>query len=201
MVRKSYIITLAIVVTLAAGTLIGWWTYSDHRSAAGTSPAGTSQKTNPVSPPPASGSQPSTETPKTYLVKIYFAKHPQSDNNPSLTFPVNRTSASLGVARFAISEVLKGPSANEQASGYFTTVRLRDDPSNCSGQDFKIAIVNSSATLQFCRQFDHLGVVADGQAKSEIEATLKQFSSVKKVIILNKGGRCEFDLSGVIAVS
>ncbi|OYW44641.1 hypothetical protein B7Z28_00050, partial [Candidatus Saccharibacteria bacterium 32-45-3] len=66
----------------------------------------------------------------------------------------------------------------------------------CAG-DFSLKIKEGVATLQFCKPFDHLGVVADGQADSTLKATLKQFDGVQKVIILNSGGDCEFDLSGM----
>lgn len=137
--------------------------------------------------------QPST----TYPVSVFFSRHPESDDNPARTFAVSRTAPDLGVARFAITELLKGPTAQETNQGYFTTARLRPGTSSCAPQDFTISIKNGTATLQFCRQFDHLGVVADGQADSTLQATLRQFSTVSKVIILNPSGDCEFDLSGM----
>lgn len=195
---KKWLVALAVAIVLAGGGIAGWYFGMRDTSTTGTT-TGTSQrtKTAPVSPPPAGGSQSNTQTPQTYLVKVYFSKHPSSDNDPSLTFPVNRTTDTLGVARFAVNQLLQGPTASERAAGYFTTARLSDGINNCNGQDFTIAIANHVATLRFCRPFDHLGAVADGQAKSELEATLKQFSSVHKVILLNYKGDCEFDLSGL----
>lgn len=193
--RGKLLIIVVVIALLAGGGVVAW--RQTHKTTPVSKPIGSSQQTRPSTTPPASGSQPSNEAPKTYQVKVYFSKHSESDNDPSAVFAVNRTTNNLGVAKFTIGQVLLGPTASEHAAGYFTTARLRSDASNCSGQDFKITITNGTATLQFCRSFDHLGVVADGQAKSELEATLKQFSSVKKVIILNKNGNCEFDLSGM----
>lgn len=195
MSRRFLTIMLTIMV-LACGAVAGWQLYSNHHTPAASSGSVT-QKTTPVSPPPANGTQPNTGHPQTYLVRVHFSKHPDSDNDPSATFPVNRTSDTLGVARFAIAELLKGPTASEQSANYFTTVKLRDGTSSCGGQDFKLSISGGTATLQFCRPFDHLGVVADGQANSELKATLMQFGSVKKVVVLNQSGDCEFDLSGL----
>lgn len=130
-------------------------------------------------------------------IKVFFSKHPESDNDPSRVFAVSRTSPDTGVARAAIRELLTGPTQAERDQGYFSTIRLRDDASNCDGQDFTLSIDNGTATLQFCRTFDHLGSVADGQAESSLNATLMQFSSVDKVVILTKNGDCEFDLSGM----
>lgn len=135
--------------------------------------------------------------PETYQVKVYFSKHPDSDDDPSKTFPVTRTSPDIGVAKFAISELLKGPSLQEQSQNYFTNVKLRSEASNCNDADFTIKIIDSVANLQFCKTFDHIGSVSDGQAESNIRDTLLQFNSVQKVVILNKKGECEFDLSGL----
>jgi hypothetical protein len=193
--RAKILIIILAVAMLAGGGVVAW--RQTHKTTTANKSAGTSQQATPSTTPPPSGMQPATETPKTYQVKVYFSKHPQSDNDPGAVFAVNRTTDNLGVAKFTVGQILAGPTTVEQTAGYFTTARLRSDTSNCNGQDFKITIVNGTATLQFCRTFDHLGVVADGQAKSELEATLKQFSSVKKVVILNKNGNCEFDLSGM----
>jgi hypothetical protein len=157
-----------------------------------------SDKSSTATPPndgakSSSPSPPATQ-PQTYVVKVYFSKHPESDNDPARVFAVTRQSPSLGVANFAVTETLKGPTAAEKTAGYFTTVRLRN---STNAQDFRLSILNGTATLQFMKPFDHLGVVADGQASSELKASLLQFGSVKKVIILNYQGNCEFDLSGM----
>lgn len=139
----------------------------------------------------------SSSTAVTYPVSIYFSKHPQSDDDPAATFPIARISPDSGVGKFTIAELLKGPTANEDANGYFSTVNLRGDTSTCSGKDFELSIKDSVATLRFCKPFDHLGSVSDGQAESAITASLLQFSSIQKVVILNSGGDCEFNLSGL----
>lgn len=129
-------------------------------------------------------------------MSVYFSKHPDSDDDPSKVFAVSRTSPDSGVGKYAIAQLLAGPTPTEQQAGYFATARLRNDTSTFGG-DFTLTITDGVATLQFCKTFDHLGVVADGQAESEIKASLTQFSTVKKVIILNKSGDCEFNLSGL----
>jgi|SRR5665647_766576 len=187
--RKLFYILIVLVVIATAG-YFGHKYYSDH-------------KQNQTLTTQSQGSNSSTKKapeqtlPKTYPVGVYFSKRPDSDNDPSKVFAVSRTSPNLVVGKFAITELLKGPTGSESAQGYFTTAQLRSGESNCNGNDFILTIENSTATLKFCRVFNHLGVVADGQADSELKATLKQFSTVKKVIILNKDGNCEFDLSGM----
>ena len=180
---RKFIYVLAIIVVLIAGAAVGGWYYSSHHQSA--QPSGSQ---SPATTAPA---------PVTYPVSVFFSKHPDSDNDPSLTFPVNRTALNLGLAGFATKQLLLGPTTAEAAQGYFSTARLRSGTSNCGGADFTLAIAGGVAKLQFCKPFDHLGVVADGQADSELKATLKQFSSAHKVIILNTRGSCEFDLSGL----
>lgn len=188
MSRKSIYGIVALLIIIA-GTLGFWYYASHHKTIQPQSPPSTPQNlTN-------STNQPQTQQPaKTYPVYIYFSKHPDSDNDPSKTFPVQRVSPDLRVGSFAITQLLKGPTSNESAQGYFITARLR---AGAATSDFILTISSGAATLQFLKPFDHLGVVADGQADSEIKATLKQFSTVKKVIILNYQGNCEFDLSGM----
>jgi hypothetical protein len=53
-----------------------------------------------------------------------------------------------------------------------------------------------TATLRFCRTIVSPGIGTDARIQAEINATLKQFSSIKKVVILNKDGHCFGDTSG-----
>jgi hypothetical protein len=53
-----------------------------------------------------------------------------------------------------------------------------------------------TATLSFCRTTSSPGVGTDGRIQSEINATLKQFSNIKKVVILTVDGNCFGDESG-----
>lgn len=189
--NRRTLIAVGMVVILVILSFITF-NYFKNRNAK-TSPSVTSSQNSP----PQAISPPVSLTPETYPVNVYFSKKPDSDNDPGKVFAVSRTSMDSGVATFAVKELLKGPTEAEKAAGYFTTVRLRNVESNCNGQDFMLNISEGLATLRFCRTFDHLGVVADGQADSEIKATLKQFNTVEKVIILNNNNKCEFDLSGL----
>ncbi len=188
--RKVTLIAATLVVILAA---LSFMTFNYFNRVTGTlPPVSSGQNTQPQANPP-----PVDETPQYYPVKVYFSKSPDSDDDPSKVFAVSRTSPDSGVASFAVKELLKGPTEAEKANGYFTTVRLCSGESNCNGQDFTLNVSDGVATLRFCRTFDHLGVVADGQADNEIKATLKQFNSVEKIVILNNNDKCEFDLSGL----
>jgi hypothetical protein len=185
--QMFYVLSAVLLLTAAVIAFIVIRNPDDTPSPGSKAPTSDTSQTTP----------PAENTDKTYPVQVFYSKHPESDDDPSKVFPVSRTASDLGLGKTAMTELLKGPSATEQSQGYFTTVRLREGPSSCNDQDFTLDITNGVATLQFCKQFDHLGVVADGQADSEIKATLTQFDTVNKVIILNTAGDCEFDLSGM----
>lgn len=195
--RTTIIIVILLLVAGSIGVGI-WRTTTDNQDKPqnnGTSQ--TAQSGKKADSGSADTDSADSGQPPSYPVKVYFSKHPDSDDSIGAVFPVSRNSPDLGVARYSISELLKGPTAAEASQGYFSTVRLRPAVSTCGNQDFKVTISNGTATLRFCKPFDHVGIAADGQAKSAIDATLKQFNSVKKTIILNQAGDCEFDLSGM----
>lgn len=184
-------ITLLIIIGLGGGV---YFYNKQHQT---TKPTETQTTTQPQQKNPESNGQNQTVQPQNYPVLVYFSKSPESADDPSKVFAVDRKSPDLGVAKFAINQLIAGPTKIEESAGYFTQTKLRDDVSNCGGADFTLVIKNDVATLQFCKAFDHVGVMSDGQAESEIKATLKQFDNVQKVIILNKSGDCEFNLSGL----
>lgn len=197
MKRAGIMIAVVLVVALVGGGVWYYITHGNKNTPENRSETSQSQSNSSSGSPADNSSQPSDSngqsTKQTYQVSVYFSKHPDSDNDPSVVFPVTRTSSDLGVATFAVAELLKGPSADESQKGYFSTAKLRGGTGT---NDFKVTIANGTATLQFLKPFDHLGVVADGQAESELNTTLKQFPNVQKVVILNSSGDCEFDLSG-----
>lgn len=125
-------------------------------------------------------------------VKVYFSK---GDGIPGKVVAVTRKAPDRGLARFAIGQLIAGPTKAERRKGLHSelTGRLRG-PSDC-GADFKLKIKDGTATLRFCRTVWGSGVGSDARALHTISATLKQFKSVKKVISLNKDGRCLFDES------
>ena len=76
-------------------------------------------------------------------------------------------------------------------------------PFPTGGPDFTLTLnkkgnvtETGTATLRFCRTTSSPGIGADARVKAEINATLKQFSSIKKVVILNKDGHCFADTIG-----
>jgi hypothetical protein len=152
-----------------------------------------------------------------YPVKVYFSKFPDSLSNFQAVFPVDRVSPTIMVGTFALQLLIAGPTPKEWDAGYFSELNsILTGPSNCSaphpvgGPDFKLALnmkgstsapqaalpEQGTATVQFCRSTASPGIGADARIITEITATLKQFPSVKKVVILTKDGHCFGDLSG-----
>lgn len=143
-------------------------------------------------------------TPTSYKVDVYFSLHPDSDNKPSAVYPLHRTSPTLGVATYAISQLLAGPTATEAARGYFTPLQgALSGASTCSGADFTITLDSNrgqpemgTATLKFCRDVKGLGDTGAAMARNEIDHTLMQFSNIKKAVIIYKDGSCFDDMIG-----
>ncbi len=172
-----------------------------------TGPAIHPAPTHAQSQPTAAPTLPATTATATgYPVLVYFSKAPDSYNDPTLVFPVHRTSPTLGVATYAVQQLFLGPTPSEAADGYFTelsTVLQRGGTSSCGGPDFKITLnmrgatpETGTATLQFCRQTASPGIGADARIKAEIVKTLTQFSNITKVVILLQNGHCFGDESG-----
>lgn len=144
------------------------------------------------------------------VVKVYFSKDPDSLNTYGLTFPVNRVSPSADLKTFALQMLIAGPTVEERANGYFSEWNsILTGSSSCwaphpvGGPDFTVTMNMKGATpeqrtvtVKFCRQSQSPGIGADARIGFEITATLKQFTDVKKVVILTRDGSCFGDQSG-----
>ena len=152
-----------------------------------------------------------TTAAQTYPVKVFFSKFPEVNTNSNAVFPVNRVSPTVGVATFAIQLLIAGPTTTEHSAGYFSELNsLFTGPSTCfapfptGGPDFTLTLNKKgnvtqagTATLRFCRATSSPGIGTDARVTAEINATLKQFTIIKKVVILTVGGSCFGDESGL----
>lgn len=135
-----------------------------------------------------------------YPVKVYFSKHPASDDDFAAVFAVARTAPDLGVATYAVNQLIAGPTAAEKQVGYFTELTAainKNDASSCGGADVTITLnmhgstlEAGTATLQFCRTLSLPGEGADARIGMQLKATLTQFPTIKKAVILTKQGNC-----------
>lgn len=145
-----------------------------------------------------------------YPIKVYFSRFPDSLNNFNAVYPVNRISPTVAVATFSIQLLIAGPTISERSAGYFSEFNsILTGPSSCSapyptgGPDFTLTLnmkgstpAPGTATLRLCRAANSPGVGADARILAEINATLKQFSNIKNVVVLDKAGHCFGDESG-----
>jgi hypothetical protein len=154
-----------------------------------------------------------SSTPMGSPIQVYFSKYPASTNtNFSATFPVARMSPTPHVETFAIQLLIAGPTPEERSAGYFSELNsVLTGPSTCSaapaptgGPDFTLTLNQKgatpepgTATLRFCRATQSPGEGTDARILAEISATLLQFPTVKRVVVLTQAGHCFGDLSGL----
>ena len=127
-------------------------------------------------------------------VKVFFPRSPKSAADFTYVEPVSRTTASRGLATFAIEQLIAGPTSKEKAIGLLDPINLSGS-SNC-GKNFTFTISKKVAKLQFCKQVVSGGSGDDARLRSSINATLKQFSPIASVRVLDKNGNCLGDQSG-----
>ncbi|MDP2642741.1 MAG: GerMN domain-containing protein [Candidatus Peregrinibacteria bacterium] len=132
--------------------------------------------TEPVAPIAA-------ETPaKTMIVKVYFNNpkiDPNWDTECSNVFAVEREIPyTKSVALAAINELLKGPLSAEKTQGYMSNI-------NSGVKVQKLNIVNSVAKIDFNEQLQYQvgGSCKISAIIAQIKQTLKQFKTIKDVII------------------
>lgn len=167
--------------------------------------------TTPTTSTPTTTIPAATATPATGQtpIKVYFSKDPDSLNNYALVFAENRMSPSKDLKTFALQLLIAGPTPEERSQGYFSELNsIMSGSSTCAspyhtGPDLTVTSnmkgstpEQGTVTVKFCRETHSPGIGADARISADIAATLKQFSDVKKVIILTQGGACFGDLSG-----
>jgi len=122
---------------------------------------------------------------ETTTVKVYF---PNSAKDPDFldcgkVFVVERTiPKTQAVARAALEELLKGPTASENADGYITSI-------NEGVKIQRLVVEDGVAKVDFSDELDYQvgGSCRIQSIYSQIETTLKQFPTVKEVEISING--------------
>jgi hypothetical protein len=148
-----------------------------------------------------------TSTPGSQTFKVFFPHHPESDNDPTAVFALERPSpAGKDQPFYALQELFKGPTTDERNNGYYSPFDgAMSLISYCSGdfKDFTLSMDHrgntaeaGTATITFCRTVAPPGELAGARMEAMINATLLQFPDIKKVVILNHNGNCFNDLRG-----
>ncbi len=123
-------------------------------------------------------------------VKVYFYHDPGEYIDLA---PVTRSVSAVAPARPAVEALLKGPTAAEKQKGFGPLT---------SASDFRIgslSIVDGTARINFIstrRWHGWPGDLAPVRFKTAVELTLKQFSSVRRVIVSLNGDEKFYDESG-----
>lgn len=196
-------LALVVVVLLVAGCGTSSTGPGASATATATSPAATA--TTSASPSPTTPALTGT------VVKVFFSQAPQAlETNLTAVTAVNRISPTQSVATFALQMLIAGPTPDERARGMFSEMNgMFTGPSTCNGSlpvggpDFTLTLnmkgstpEQGTATLKFCRQTALAGVGTGARIGTEIDKTLLQFPTIKKVVILDVSGSCWNDLSG-----
>ena len=100
--------------------------------------------------------------------------------------------------------LIAGPTPEERTAGYYSELNsLFSGASQCpslgpvGGADFTLTLntkgttaEQGTATLKFCRATLSPGIGADARVLANLRATLLQFATIKKVVILHVQGNC-----------
>lgn len=133
---------------------------------------------------------------KSMTVKVYYGNEKRNPNSDpcGLVYPVNRViPKTSGVAKAALEQLFAGPTEKEKAEGYHSWF----SPTTKSVLK-SIVVKNKRAYVNFKR--DAFAVLPGGistscgsdQFLSEMEKTLRQFPTIKKIFYAIDGNPQEF---------
>ena len=118
-------------------------------------------------------------------IKVFFgnSKLNSQVEDCRITYPLGRKIVKTkAVARMALEELLKGPTADEKEQGYFTSI-------NPGVKIQKLNIGNGIAKVDFDEQLEFQvgGSCRVAAIRAQIVQTLKQFPTVKDAVISING--------------
>ena len=147
-----------------------------------------------------------------YALNVFFSKPNATNNVFGATFSVKRVAPLVGhttslasLASYAIQQLIVGPTSAERRAGFESILQQAIfGKSTCAGEQNFILTLDKKgtltrpgvATIKFCRQIFSAGIGMDAGIRAEVESTLKQFPSIKRVVILSSEGHCFGDASG-----
>jgi spore germination protein GerM len=120
---------------------------------------------------------------KNQKVFVYFGKVSSDNFNCSEVFPFQRViSETQTPARKSLEELFNGPSDVEKSNGIYTSI-------NKGVKIQKISIIESTAYVDFSEELEKSvgGSCRVANIRSQINSTLKQFSTIKDVVISING--------------
>ena len=210
-VRGIAVVSLLLFLTIVLGACSSDATVtanSGNNSHTATPRLNPTSKTTTATQPTTTAATATQQTTTAYPVKVYFSRLPLSNTNFDAVFPVDRLSPTSNTGTFAMQQLIAGPNAAESTLGYFSEIKdhlvgssVCSAAATTSGFTLSLNTKGSTseqgtATLKFCQSFASAGVGTDARAIAEIDATLTQFASIKKVVILTQDSHCFGDESG-----
>lgn len=136
-------------------------------------------------------SEPGSTVTVTKSVAVYFSESPQSNQQFGYTSAVLRTTDRSDLERFVVEELIKGPIDTEKSDGLFSSLSTSlSGVSSCEGKDFELTIEQGHARLTFCRTIASAGAGDDARIVATIRDTLRQFSSITSLSIVDQNGNC-----------
>jgi hypothetical protein len=206
---KHYLWTLALVLLVVGGTIVGYKLGGQSISSTSSSSAINNLTSSLHSSLNSSfSSQISSEVssvtsseaivePAVATVKVFFSKCDIGSPFFDLS-PVERVTTRKDVATLTMEEYFKGPTVAEKAQGLCQPVGDAEGVNRCGiAEDFKISIKDGVATYTQCRAVE----LGDGPGTSRfaeaIGKNISQFNTVSKVRVLDSSGNCLSDLSGL----
>lgn len=143
---------------------------------------------------PGTGIRSQLATPPDIATRVFFGRNPESLDDFTAVFPVERGPLSPLAALLAL---IQGPTVDESQRGYRSELRtMLVGESNCNGQ-VELTVSDGTAEVRFCREVASAGVGQDARMASQVNATLLQFASIKQVRLLDRAGLCLMDMSGL----
>ena len=136
------------------------------------------------------------QTTKTKTVKLFYPNQKlNEDVCPAKVFPVTRTiPQTVSIAKATLEQLFAGPSADEQAKGYYSdfseatkslliSVNVKNQTAYVNLKDLTASATQMGNFTTSCGSSNFLG---------QVESTLKQFPSIKRVYFAFEGDPAYF---------
>ena len=117
------------------------------------------------------------------VINIYFPIRPKSVTQFAYTEGVERTVTYDSAAKFAVEQLIDGPSESEKDVGFYSALVLEGE-SDCGGEDFELDIDNDtkSATLRFCREIIYRNRGDEERVQASLARTLTELEEISSLV-------------------
>lgn len=139
-----------------------------------------------INPPSAVASEDEDES-ETSFITIYFSKDPESYDDPTYAFPVERDTDNEDLISFVINELIAGPTTEEMSENLFSELVLTG-MSNCDGNNYTYELTSGEITVQFCKMIETEGVSEDARIQTLLTDSLEELDLVDSVVLLDLNG-------------